>query len=634
MKRPKNRTMKGATTTSAADDGARLKQHLAKLLAGLAIAAARFAASITKALSAGQRKVRAAAATLNDRTARFAVAFKNLCAVFRHRFVAQLAAVKSATRRSFERYCPIVAAAVVSAGDLAIRCGTASTRLLRVTYRSLESWLSSSWDGLTVLAAESASSLATMTTAMFRRLEKAHPLARLREERLFDVSSRTSRHDLEATALLPATPFHHLRYLTASAFSIVGVFIIGFGVWSIYAPLESAAIAGGAIEAESSRKTIQHLEGGIIGRILVQDGDVVAAGQSLMSLDDTKPRATVQMLQGQLWDAQALEARLVAERDNRETIQFPKEMIVVAQRNPAVAGIIVAQNKIFDTRRKLQASRIEIIEQRKAQTEQEIAGLRFQAKAAATRAAIIKGEIAAVAPLVAKRLQTRARLLQIEREQAEIDGRIGDTMSQMSRAGQAIGESRAMILKLESDYQSEVAEDLRDTQSQILQLAERFQAANDVLARTIVRAPEAGTVTDLRIHTTGGVIAAGEPLLDLVPSQDRLIVTAQVKPEDIDLVHPGLKARVRLLSYKHRRVPPVEGVLTYVSADRVFDVETRRAFYTARIRITEASLRALPEVEIMPGMPVEILINTGTFTVAHYALRPVFDSFNRAFRED
>ncbi|WP_245417346.1 HlyD family type I secretion periplasmic adaptor subunit [Aminobacter sp. AP02] len=440
--------------------------------------------------------------------------------------------------------------------------------------------------------------------------------------------------DLAMAPMLSATPFHRLRYLAASAFSIVGVFVVGFGVWSIYAPLESAAIAGGAIEAESSRKTIQHLEGGIVGRIMVQDGDVVAAGQPLIGLDDTKARATVQMLQGQLWDAQALEARLVAERDNRETILFPKDMMSAAQRNPAVAGIIVAQDKIFDTRRKLQASRIEIIEQRKAQTEQEIAGLRFQAKAAATRAAIVKAEIAEVAPLVAKRLQTRARLLQIEREQAEIDGRIGDTMSQMSRAGQAIGESRAMILKLESDYQTEVAEDLRETQSQILQLAERFQAASDVLARTIVRAPEAGTITDLRIHTTGGVVAAGEPLLDLVPSQDRLIVTAQVKPEDIDLVHPGLKARVRLLSYKHRRVPPVEGVLTYVSADRLIDTETKRAFYTARIRITEASLHALPEVEIMAGMPVEILINTGTFTVGHYALRPVFDSFNRAFRED
>ena len=191
-----------------------------------------------------------------------------------------------------------------------------------------------------------------------------------------------------------------------------------------------------------------------------------------------------------------------------------------------------------------------------------------------------------------------------------------------------------MILQLKNDQYNEIAQTLRDTQAVIFQLRERIQAADDVLARTVVRAPEAGTITDLRIHTLGGIVAAGEPLMDLVPRQDRLIVLAHVKPEDIDLVRPGLEARVRLLAYKHRRVPPVEGVLTYVSADRFVDKETQRAYYTARVRIDEASLRELPEVEIMPGMPAEVLIKTGQFTVAQYMLRPFFDSFNRAFRED
>ncbi|MFK0688215.1 HlyD family type I secretion periplasmic adaptor subunit [Mesorhizobium sp. IMUNJ 23033] len=462
-----------------------------------------------------------------------------------------------------------------------------------------------------------------------RRFSKA-----LREERAAIGWNRPVTNALASIPTPPATPFHRLRLLFASTFAVVGVFIIGFSVWAAYAPLESAAIAAGAVEAESSRKTIQHLEGGIVGRILVNDGDEVTAGQSLIGLDDTKARATVQMLQMQLWDAQALEARLVAERDDRERIQFPQDIVAAARQYPAAAGIVAGQIRIFDTRRRLNSSRIDMIQRRIAQTEQEIAGLRFQANAATSRAAIIKGEIADVAPLVAKRLLTRSRLRQLEREQAEIDGRIGEATSQISRAEQAVGESQAMIFKLESDHQSEVAQSLRDTQAQILQFVERIQAASDVLARTIVRAPEAGTITDLRIHTTGGVIAPGEPLVDLVPSDDRLIVLVQVKPEDIDLVRPGLPARVRLLSYKHRRVPPVEGVLTYVSADRLVDSQTRRPYYTARVRITEASLRALPEVDIMPGMPVEVLIKTGQFTVAHYALRPVLDAFDRAFRED
>ncbi|KAB0268865.1 HlyD family type I secretion periplasmic adaptor subunit [Microvirga brassicacearum] len=448
-------------------------------------------------------------------------------------------------------------------------------------------------------------------------------------------SSGSIAHDLAAILQSPSgTPLQRLRFLAASAFAIVGVFVVGFGVWATQAPLESAAVAGGAIEAESSRKTIQHLEGGIIGRILVADGDEVAAGQALIHLDDTGAHATVQVLQGQLWNAQAQEARLLAERDARNEVEFPFVFMQRKPNDPDLASIMNGQIKIFETRRKLQASRIEVIEQRKAQTEREIVGLRFQEQAAAKRASIIKEEIAVVAPLVTKGLQTRPRLLQLEREQAEIDGRLGGTQAQISRAEQSIGESQAMILKLESDYYSEIAQGLRDTQGQIFQLLERLQAAQDVLARTKIRAPEAGIITDLRIHTPGGVVAAGEPLLDLVPRQDRLIVRAQVKPEDIDLVRPGLEARIRLLSYKHRRVPPVDGVLTYVSADRLVDKQTERAYYTAQIRIDPTSLRGLPEVKIIPGMPVEVLIKTGQFTVAHYVLRPFLDSFNRAFRED
>lgn len=459
-------------------------------------------------------------------------------------------------------------------------------------------------------------------------------LALFRPRRVTRNSNRAVANSAVGNPPPSASPFRRIRALAASAFAVVGVFVIGFGAWAAYAPLESAAVAGGAIEAESSRKTIQHLEGGIVARILVSDGDEVAIGQPLVILDDTKARAIVQMLQVQLWDAMALEARLVAERDDRRTIAFPKEVTAAARQGQAAADIVAGQLKIFDTRRRLQASRIAIMQQRKTQTEQEIVGLRFEAKAAATRAMIIEREVADVAPLVANQLQTRGRLRQLEREQAEMEGRIGETMAQISRAEQSIGETHATILKLESDNQTEIAQALRDTQAQILQLIERLQAASDVLARTLIRAPQAGTITDLRIHTTGGVIAAGEPLLDLVPSHDRLVVRAQVKPEDIDLVRSGLPARVRLLSYRHRRVPPVDGIVTYVSADRLVDTETKRGYYTARIRITEASLSAVPDVEIMAGMPVEVLIRTGQFTVAHYALRPVLDSFDRAFRED
>jgi HlyD family secretion protein len=448
-------------------------------------------------------------------------------------------------------------------------------------------------------------------------------------------SNRVLAHDLADIMPAPAgTPFRRLRGLAAIAFTVVGVFVIGSGVWAVQAPLESAAIAGAIIEAESSRKTIQHLEGGIIAGILVEDGDKVAAGQPLIRLDDTRARAAVQVLQAQLWEARALEARLMAERDLRESIEFPPALAEAARSDAALAEAMAGQVKIFDSRRRLQSSRIEVIQQREAQTREEIVALRSQAEAATRRTAIIREEMESVAPLVAKKLQTRQRLLRLEREQAEIEGRLGDTQAKIARAEQGIGESKARILQLKSDNLNEVAQGLRDTQAQVFQLIERIQAASEVLERTVVRAPEAGTITDLRVRTIGGVVVAGEPLMDLVPRDDRLIVLAQVKPEDIDLVRPGLEARVRLLAYKHRRVPPVDGVLTYVSADRQINKETERAYYIARVRLDEDSLKKLPEVEIVPGMPAEVLIKTGEFTVAHYAMRPVLESFNRAFRED
>ncbi|WP_262297912.1 HlyD family type I secretion periplasmic adaptor subunit [Microvirga sesbaniae] len=432
----------------------------------------------------------------------------------------------------------------------------------------------------------------------------------------------------------PPTPFHRIRWLTAVAFGLVVVFIGGFGIWSVTAPLESAAIAVGSVEAETSRKTVQHLEGGIVARILVKDGDAVTTGQPLIQLDDTRARSSAEALQGQLREAQAREARLLAERDGTDTIQFPLPLRQAAETDAALAEMLAGQQRIFNSRRQLYQSQLAVLIQRQQQISRQMLGLRYQVSAAAKRAEIIKKEMESIAPLVARGIIAQPRKLALEREQAEIDGRQGQAQEEMARAEQGVGEANAQILKLRSDREAEIAQSLREVQALLYQLSERAEAARDVLARTQVRAPEDGVVTDLRIRTPGGVVGEGQPLLDLVPKHDRLIITAQVRPDDIDVVHPGLPAQVRLMPYKHRRVPPVEGTLTYVSADRMTDKTTQRSFYTARIRLDEHSLSSLPGVEVMAGMPVEVLIKTGKFTAAGYMLRPVMDSFNRAFRED
>jgi HlyD family secretion protein len=431
---------------------------------------------------------------------------------------------------------------------------------------------------------------------------------------------------------VPQTPFPRIRSLVLAGSALAAVFVFGTGIWATFAPLESAAHASGVVEVESSRKTIQHLEGGIIGAILAHDGEHVVAGQPLIQLDDTKARTQLAALQGQYWDALAGEARLIAERDGTDAPAYPVSL-TKRSNEPAIAMVVDGQNKIFQTRRTLQRSKAELIHQRIAETNEEIVGLRAQESAAAQRVVLINEEIAAIHELVAKGLERKPRLLSLQRDLAEISGKRGETIAGIARAQQTIVESQVSILNQQNDMQNEVAGSLRDTQKKIHELREQIQAASDVVARSDIRAPEDGIVTDLHVHTPGGVITAGEPLLDLVPNDARMVVSVHVRPEDIDVVRAGLPALVRLTPYKQRRTPMLEGTVDYLSADHLVDKHTNQPYYAAKIRIDEAKLKEIADVEMIPGMPADVMIKTGKMTVAMYALSPVLDSFHRAFRE-
>jgi HlyD family secretion protein len=432
----------------------------------------------------------------------------------------------------------------------------------------------------------------------------------------------------------PLTLQDRLGGITWTGNLLVCGFVLGLGIWSAFAPLESAATAVGTVESESSRKTIQHLEGGIIKQIIVADGDIVRAGQALILLDDTKARAEVQSLRGQLWDATAREARLLAEQRGYDRVSFPTELEEEEKTNPSAATVVAAQQSIFETRQQVVQSQMAVIKDKRVQVEREIAGLKEQESAAARRSEIVREEVATVVYLVNKGLERRPRLLNLEREMAEIDGRRGEITAQISRAEQVIGESQTTLLKLENDRQNEIAQSLREAQNQIFQLRERLQAAADQLTRTEVKAPEDGVVTDLRIHTLGGIIGAGAPLMDLVPRHDRLIVSARVRPEDIDVVHPGLSADVQLLPYNQRRVPRLNGTVMQVSADRLLDKRTDQPYYATKIRVQDPRITETGRAQIIPGMPTQVFIKTGRGTVALYAIRPLLDSFSNAFHED
>ena len=431
--------------------------------------------------------------------------------------------------------------------------------------------------------------------------------------------------------ITPATPMKAIRGLVASGVAAVGIFVVAGGIWSVFAPLESAAVGSGQVEAESFRKRIEHLEGGIIGQILVHDGDAVRPGQVLVRLDDTKARTALLGLRGQYWDALAGEARLLAERNGAAEIAFPEALL--QSRDPAAATVIAGQRKIFETRRSLLKTKSDLYRQRIAEVNEEIGGYTAQEAAAIRRIAFAEEEIADLKKLLEKGLAQKPRLLELQRDHADIEGKRGDLVAQIAKAKQTIAENEVNILNLENDTQKEVASDLRDAQKKIHELTEQIEAAEYVLTRIEVRSPEAGVVTDLKFHTPGGVVQPGDRLMYLVPQEDRLIITVQLKPEDINVVHPGLSASVRLLPYKQRRTPQIEGTVTYVSADKLVDKKTNQPYYAARIRLDAEMLAKMPEVELVPGMPVEAMIRTGERTIAFYALSPVLDSFHRAFRE-
>jgi HlyD family secretion protein len=436
------------------------------------------------------------------------------------------------------------------------------------------------------------------------------------------------------TGLATASPMPRLRAVAWTGNLLIGIFIGGFGIWSIFAPLKSAAVASGIVEPESGRKTIQHLEGGIVRQIRVKNGDAVTSGQVLIALDDTKSRSERDSIQGQLWDAEGRQARMLAEQENRDDITYPEDLEALINTNSSVRAIMIGQHKIFQARRQVMQAEIEIAHQKMAEVQQEIVGLTAQKAGLAARAEISRQQLESSTALAAKGAERKNRLFDLGREKADLDGQLGETQAQISRAYQVINETQASVVKLQSDRMNEVAEGLRDTEGQVLQLGERLQAIDDQLARTEIRAPEDGVIMDLRIHTIGGVIGAGEPLVDLVPREGHLIVTAHVRPEDIHLVHAGLEAQVHLLPYNQRRVPLLRGEVEYVSADRLVDKQSGQPYYEATIRVTDERLAKMHDVELVPGMPAQALIETGKSSVAFYAVRPLLDSFNRAFRED
>ena len=418
-----------------------------------------------------------------------------------------------------------------------------------------------------------------------------------------------------------------------AGFVVIALFFGGLGGWAALAPLESAAIAPGVVMVDTSRKTIQHLEGGIIAEILVRDGELVEQDQVLVLMDETRADASLNLLEGRYRASVAQQARLVAERDGTGEIIFPDRLLAQTG-DPKTTRAIEGQRRIFAERQKALQGQTDILHQRIAQFQEEILGLRGQIESEEEQRRLIAVELEDMNKLLAKKLVPKARVLALERRAAEIKGEISLNIASIARAKQSIGEAELRIRELRTAVRNEAAADLRDVENEIFELEERLRAAQDVAERTEVRAPERGIVVDLRVHTPGGVVGPGERLMDILPVGDDLVVVAKVSPDDIDVVHVGLAAQVRMTAFAARAFIPVEGEVTRVSADQLLDEVTGLAYFEVRIVLDEVSLlSALQGAPLYPGMQAEVMIITGERTTLDYLLQPITQSIERAFRE-
>lgn len=415
--------------------------------------------------------------------------------------------------------------------------------------------------------------------------------------------------------------------------AVVVLFFAGLGGWAAVAPLASAAIAAGVISPDGNRRTVQHLEGGIIREILVRDGDRVAAGDPLILLSDAQPQASHQSLMSQYRMLAATRSRLRAEQLARETVAFP-EWLDAARDDPDVAALLETQAQLFRTRRQTLDGRTDILRRRIAQLQEEVVGLEAEIASQTTQLALIDDEIAGVARLVEQGLERRPRLLGLQRAKAEIEGALAQNRAAIARAEQAIGETELQILTVRVQRADETAAELNDVQTEMLTLEERLAASRDVLHRLAVTAPVGGTVMGLRYHNTGGVIGPGDPILDIVPFDDDLLVDARVSPLDIDVVRPGLTAQVHLSAYPQRNLPRIEGTVRQVSADSFADEDTGQSYYLARVEVDRERLASFDQdIDLLPGMPAEVMIYTGERTVLDYLLEPIMRTVRRSMRE-
>jgi HlyD family secretion protein len=413
---------------------------------------------------------------------------------------------------------------------------------------------------------------------------------------------------------------------------VVAILAIGLGGWASTAEIAGALIAPGFVVVDSNVKKVQHPTGGVVGEVRVRDGDRVKAGDTLVRLDETVTRANLAIVHKGLIELYARKARLAAERDGTETVTTPKDLADKTG-DADVQEALGSERKLFELRRTARLGQKQQLRQRIAQLQEEIRGLEAQQAAKTKETELIEQELVGMRELWKKNLISIDKLTALERETARLQGERGQLIASAAQAKGKIAETELQVLQVDQDLSSDVAKELRETDGKIGEYVERKVAAEDQLKRTDIRAPQDGVVFQSTANTVGGVVAAGDPIMLIVPETDTLLVEAKVDPKDIDKVQFGQPVLLRFSAFDIRTTPEINGTVARVAADTSADQRTGQTYYVVRIAMTPDEIARLGNVRLTPGMPVEAFIQTGQRTMLSYLIKPLHDQFMRAFRE-
>jgi HlyD family secretion protein len=415
---------------------------------------------------------------------------------------------------------------------------------------------------------------------------------------------------------------------------VLAILFGGFGGWAVFTQIAGAVIASGRIEVDQNRQVVQHIDGGVVEDIRIRDGDIVSEGDVLIRLDGTTLRSELSIIEGQLFELMARRGRLEAERDNTTGITFDPWLHELADQRPAVADIMQGQENLFEARRDSLQREIEQLGKRRAQIQSQLTGIDAQNTATEAQLALIREELADQQTLLDSGLAQKSRLLALQREEANLSGRIGELVASQAEAEGRITEIDIQILSLRNQRREQAITELRDIRTREFELAEQRVALLDRIDRLDIRAPLAGVVYDLRVFAERSVIRPADPLLFLIPQDRPLIITTRIQPTNIDQVYPGQEVSLRFSALDSRTTPQLLGRVTQISADAFVDEQRGTSYYTAQLVLQEGEMSRLPEgTVLLPGMPVETFLRTNDRTPLAYLLKPLSDYFVKAFRE-